>query len=63
MKSLAKKFAPPTRAQFQLLEAAATITEQPDAAELAFMARQLVQCTLPRMSGFPLKARESSSPV
>src|ERR1035441_6157546 len=47
MKSLAKKYAPPTRAQLELVEAAATIREQPDAAERAFMARQLVQCTLP----------------
>lgn len=47
MKTLAKKFAPPTRAQLELVEVAAAIREQPDAAERAFMARQLVQCTLP----------------
>src|ERR1019366_51124 len=47
IKSLAKKFAPPTRAQLELIEAAVAIREQPDAAERAFMARQLVQCTLP----------------
>jgi Plasmid encoded RepA protein len=47
MKTLAKKFAPPTRAQLQLIEAAAAIREQPDAAEIAYMARQLVLCTLP----------------
>lgn len=47
MKSLARKFAPPTRAQLELIEAAATIREQPDAAERAFMVRQLVLCTLP----------------
>lgn len=47
MKTLAKKFAPPSRAHIELIEVAATIREQPDAAERAFMARQLVQCTLP----------------
>lgn len=47
MKTLAKRFAPPTRAEFQLIETAAIIREQPDAVERAFMARQLVQCTLP----------------
>jgi hypothetical protein len=47
MKTLAKKFAPTSRAQIELIEVAATIREQPDAAERAFMARQLVQCTLP----------------
>ena len=47
MKALARKFAPPTRAQLDLIESAATIHEQPDAAERAFMVRQLVLCTLP----------------
>jgi Plasmid encoded RepA protein len=47
MKKLAKKYAPPTRAHLELIEAAAAIREQPDAAERAFMARQLVLCTLP----------------
>jgi len=47
MKTLAKKYALPTRAQLELVEAASIIREQPDAAERAFMARQLVQCTLP----------------
>ena len=47
MKKLAKQYAPPTRAQLDLIEVAATIREQPDAAERAFMARQLVLCTLP----------------
>jgi hypothetical protein len=47
LKALAKKFAPPTNAQLELVEAAATIREQPDAAERAFMVRQLVLCTLP----------------
>jgi hypothetical protein len=47
MKKLAKKYTTPTRAQLDLIEAAAAIREQPDAAERAFMARQLVLCTLP----------------
>jgi hypothetical protein len=47
MKTLAKKYKPPTRAQLDLIEAAARIQEQPDAAERAFMVRQLVLCTLP----------------
>jgi Plasmid encoded RepA protein len=47
MKTLAKKFAPPTRAHLELLEVAAQIREQPDAAERVFMARQLILCTLP----------------
>lgn len=33
LKSLSKKFAPPTRAQLELVEVAATIREQPDAEE------------------------------
>jgi Plasmid encoded RepA protein len=47
MKKLAKKYAPRTHVHLELVEAAATIREQPDAAERAFMARQLVLCTLP----------------
>ena len=47
VKSLAKKYKPVTQSQLDLIDAAATIHEQPDAAERAFMARQLVQCTLP----------------
>jgi hypothetical protein len=48
MKTLAKKFAPPTRAQLSLIEAVAGIQERPPGTtELAFMARQLVLCTLP----------------
>jgi hypothetical protein len=47
VKSLAKKYAPPSRAQLELVEAAAAIQQQPDAAERAFMVRQLVLCTLP----------------
>lgn len=47
MKTLAKKIAPLTRAQCELIEAAAKIREAPEEAERAFMARQLVLCTLP----------------
>lgn len=47
IKTVTKKFAPPTRAQLELVEVAAAIREEPDAAERAFMARQLVLCTLP----------------
>jgi hypothetical protein len=47
MKKLAKQYAPPTRAQLGLTEAAAAIRENPDAAEIAFMVRQLILCTLP----------------
>jgi hypothetical protein len=63
MKTLAKKFAPPTRAQLELIEVAGTIREQPDAAERAFMARQLVQCTLPHSNpgNVPLWKRSSGN--
>ncbi|MGH9353533.1 MAG: replication protein RepA [Terriglobia bacterium] len=47
MKSLAKKFAPPTRAQTALVDAVLAIHAAPDAVERAFMARQLILCTLP----------------
>lgn len=46
-KTLQKKFKPATRAQLEFIEVAAAIMEEPDAAERAFMARQLVLCTLP----------------
>lgn len=36
-----------TPAQAKLLDAAANIHQNPDATEAAYMARQLVQCTLP----------------
>ena len=42
-----KALRPPTRAQMDLVNASIAISEKPDAAELAFMARQLVLCTLP----------------
>lgn len=47
LKSLAKQFKPPTKAQMELIDAALAIREAPDAVERAFMARQLVLCTLP----------------
>ena len=47
LKNLVKEYGPPTRTQRQIIDAAVAIHEQPDAAERAFMARQLVQCTLP----------------
>jgi hypothetical protein len=63
MKTLAKKFAPPTKAQLALIEAAVAIREEPDAAERAFMARQLVQCTLPHSNpgNMPLWKRSSGN--
>jgi|SRR5271165_3694710 len=47
IKNLAKKHAPPTPTQLELLDVSADIFEHPDEAERAFMARQLVLCTLP----------------
>lgn len=47
MQGLLKELAPPTRAQQNLLDASEAINQAPDEIELAFMARQLVQCTLP----------------
>lgn len=47
LKNLAKQFKPPTKAQLDLIDAATAIREAPDAVERAFMARQLVLCTLP----------------
>jgi hypothetical protein len=46
MKKLVKECTP-TRSRLELIEAAAAIRDQPDAAERAFMARQLILCTLP----------------
>jgi hypothetical protein len=43
---LVKKYAP-TRARLQFIEAAAQIIENPNKTEAAFLARQLVVCTLP----------------
>ena len=44
---LVKEFPPLTHAQEKLLNAGVQISQQPDAVELAYLARQLVQCTLP----------------
>jgi len=45
--NLAKDVAPLTRAQEKLVEAGVEISQTPDAVELAYLARELVQCTLP----------------
>jgi Plasmid encoded RepA protein len=47
LKTLQKKIKPPTPAQLELVEAGLAIQAEPDAAERAFIARQLVLCTLP----------------
>lgn len=47
LQQIAKETAPLTKSQGKLFEAAANIRMHPDAADTAFMARQLVQCTLP----------------
>ena len=47
MKTLAKKFAPPTRAQIALVDAVIAIHAAPDSVEKGYMARQLILCTLP----------------
>jgi hypothetical protein len=47
IKSMVKEFAPLTPAQNKLLDAATIIGQEPNRVELAFMARLLVQCTLP----------------
>jgi hypothetical protein len=44
---LARDVAPLTRAQEKLIDAGVEISQEPDAIELAYLARQLVQCTLP----------------
>ena len=44
---LTKRYAPPTKAQNAFLDAVVSISAEPDAVEKAFMARQLVLCTLP----------------
>lgn len=44
---LAREFRPPTPAQQKLIDASAEIRENPDAIERAYLARELVQCTLP----------------
>jgi hypothetical protein len=44
---LVKDLAPLTKSQEKLLDSGVQINQQPDAIELAYLARQLVQCTLP----------------
>ncbi|MBV8833105.1 MAG: plasmid encoded RepA protein [Acidobacteriaceae bacterium] len=63
LKSLAKQYKPPTRAQHQFVETAAAIRENPDDAERAFMARQLILCTLPHSDpgDLPAWSRESGN--
>ena len=62
VKRVAREFAP-TRARLKLVEDALKISEQPDAAERAYMARQLVQCTLPHSDpgNVPVWSRRSGS--
>ena len=47
IKRALKAASPPTPSQQKLIEAASAIRLDPDAVERAYMARQLVQCTLP----------------
>src|SRR3954453_9625984 len=48
LKEYAKELRPPTKAQQRLVDAAVTIrAETADSDELAYLARELVQCTLP----------------
>lgn len=62
LKRVAREFAP-TRARLKLVEDALKISEQPDDAERAYMARQLVQCTLPHSDpgNVPVWSRRSGS--
>lgn len=48
MKTLAKKFAPPTRAQLEFIDAAQVIwTQPPTDADKGYITRQLILCTFP----------------
>jgi hypothetical protein len=47
LQEIGKGFAPPTRSQEKLIEVGAKIRQEPDAVEKAYLARELVQCTLP----------------
>ena len=47
VKKLAAKMKPVTAADQKFVDAVFQIRQEPDATEKAFMARQLVQCTLP----------------
>ena len=44
---LVKDLAPLTKAQEKLINASELLTQQPDSFDLAYLARELVQCTLP----------------
>src|SRR4051794_210252 len=44
---IAKEAVPLTRAQEKLVNAGVEISQEPDRIERAYLARQLVQCTLP----------------
>jgi hypothetical protein len=63
VKKAAEKRAPITRSQEKLLDAATTIRLDPDKVERAYMARQLVQCTLPHSNpgDVPAWTRRSGS--
>jgi hypothetical protein len=47
LQELAREPAPITRAQHKLLDAGVEIVQAPDAVEMAYLARELVHCTLP----------------
>ena len=61
IKKLAKKVKEPSAAQKKLLDVAALVRLDPDDTEAAFMARQLVQCTLPHSNpgGVPIWSRNN----
>jgi hypothetical protein len=60
---LKKQFPPLTTVQRRLIDAAVAIRQAPDAAEKAYMARQLVQCTLPHSDpgGAPVWVRRDGN--
>jgi hypothetical protein len=63
-KKLVKKFAPLTASQRKLVAAAAAIHDAPDQVERAYMARHLVQCTLPHSNpgdNLPVFIRKSGN--
>ena len=60
-KSIARDLKPATSADRKFLDTATAIRQQPDAAEAAFMARQLVQCTLPHTNPGKVEAWQRRS--
>lgn len=62
MKKLVREYSP-TRARLQFVEAAVEIGENPDKAEAAYLARQLVICTLPHANpgDLPIFTRRSGA--